>query len=80
MTRTALTILVLLGLTSSSVLAFASAHNDESLEQLIARADAAPPGEKPSLYIKIARHQADAADKAYMEATATPGTKPWAMW
>jgi len=75
MTRTALTILVLLGLTSSSVLAFASAHNDESLGQLIARADAAPPGEKPSLYIKIARYQADAADKAYMEGDSDAGNK-----
>jgi hypothetical protein len=74
MMRIALTILVLLGLTLP-VLALPAPHDDESLEQLIARADSASPGDKPSLYIKIARHQADAADKAYMEGDGDAGNK-----
>ena len=43
----------------------AFARTDETLQQMIARADAAPPGDRPALYIHIAREQADAADKAY---------------
>jgi hypothetical protein len=75
MMRIALTILALLGLASLSVLALAGAHSDESLEQLIARADSAPAGDRPSLYIKIARQQADAADKAYMQGDGDAGNK-----
>ena len=73
--RIALTILALLGLTSLSMLALPSAHNDESLEQLIARADSAPAGDRPSLYMHIARQQADAADKFYMDGDAESGNK-----
>ena len=43
------------------------ARNEESLEQLIARADSAPQGERPALYMRIARQQAEAADKLYQE-------------
>ena len=73
--RIALTILALLGLTSLSMLALPGAHNDESLEQLIARADSAPAGDRPSLYMHIARQQADAADKFYMDGDAESGNK-----
>jgi hypothetical protein len=75
MMRIALTILALLGLTSLSMLALPGAHNDESLEQLIARADSAPAGDRPSLYMHIARQQADAADKFYMDGDAESGNK-----
>ncbi len=46
---------------------------EESLEQMIARAESAPPGERPALYIHIARQQADAADKLYQAGNAEAG-------
>lgn len=49
------------------------ARTDETLQQMIARADSAPPGERPALYIHIAREQADAADKAYQAGNADAG-------
>src|ERR1700693_1600011 len=52
------------------------ARTDETLQQMIARADSAPPGERPALYIHIAREQADAADKAYQAGNAYAGNDP----
>jgi hypothetical protein len=49
------------------------ARGQENLEHLIARAESAPPGERPVLYIRIARQQADAADKFYQEGNAEAG-------
>ncbi len=57
------TILVLL--VSLSMTAFA--RNEESVDQLIARAESAPQGERPALYMRIARRQAEVADKLYQE-------------
>jgi hypothetical protein len=51
----------------------AFARTDETLQQMIARADAAPPGDRPALYIHIAREQADAADKAYQAGNSDAG-------
>src|SRR5262249_32680360 len=53
----------------------AVARGDESVQQLIARAEAAPAGERPGLYMKIARQQADAADKAYQAGDAAAGNQ-----
>ena len=44
-------------------------------QQQIARADSAPPSERPALYIHIARQQADAADKLYQAGDAEAGNK-----
>jgi hypothetical protein len=73
MTRIRLTVLVVLAATSLAVCAFA--RTDESLEQLIARAQSAPAGEGPALYIKIARLQAESADKLYVAGDADGGNK-----
>jgi hypothetical protein len=62
---------VLMLLVSISLAAFA--RNEESLDQLIARAESAPQGERPALYIRIARQQADVADKLYQEGNAEAG-------
>jgi hypothetical protein len=43
----------------------AVAGKDESLDQLIARAESARPEDRPALYLEIARQKADAADKLY---------------
>jgi hypothetical protein len=51
----------------------AFARTDETLQQMIARADAAPPGDRPALYIHIAREQEDAADKAYQAGNSDAG-------
>lgn len=47
--------------------------NEQSLDQKIAHADAAPLGERPALYIHIARQQAEAADKFYQAGNAEAG-------
>jgi hypothetical protein len=73
MMRIRVIILVFLALTSLAALARPLARNDESLDQLIARAESAPPGERPGLYIQIARQQADSADKLYREGNAEGG-------
>jgi hypothetical protein len=72
MMRIRVIILVFLALTSLAALARPLARNDESLDQLIARAESAPPGERPGLYIQIARQQAEAA-KLYREGNAEGG-------
>lgn len=53
----------------------AFAFNDESLEQLIARSESASAGERPTLYIKIARLQAESADKFYQAGDSDAGNK-----
>ena len=73
--RVRIIVLVFLALTSLTALARPLARNDESLEQLIARAESAPPGERPGLYIQIARQQAEAADKLYREGNAEAGSE-----
>ncbi|HMJ22328.1 MAG TPA: hypothetical protein VK513_10485 [Terriglobales bacterium] len=69
MTRIWVTILVLMALSCLSVLA----RTEESLEQLIARAESAPPGDRPGLYIQIARQQAESADKLYQAGNSEAG-------
>ena len=69
MTRIWVTILVLMALSCLSVLA----RTEESLEQLIARAESAPPGDRPGLYIQIARQQAESADKLYQAGDSEAG-------
>jgi hypothetical protein len=64
-----LTVLMLLA--AISLTSFA--HTEESLDQLIARAESAPPGERPALYVRIARQRADAADKFYKAGDAEAG-------
>ena len=64
MIRTRMTVLVL----SATICLWAVAYgtnNEESIEQRAAHADSAPIGDRPALYIHIAREQAEAADKAY---------------
>jgi hypothetical protein len=68
-------VLVFLALSSLAALARPLARNDENLSQLIARAESAPPGERPGLYIQIARRQAEAADKLYREGNAEAGSQ-----
>jgi len=73
--RIRIIVLVFLALTSLTALARPLARNDENLSQLIARAESAPPGERPGLYIQIARQQAEAADKLYREGNAEAGSQ-----
>ncbi|MGH9501842.1 MAG: hypothetical protein ACRD20_03235 [Terriglobales bacterium] len=54
-------ILVLLALASLAAFGL----KEESLDELIARAEAARPNDRPALYIEIARRKAEAADKLY---------------
>jgi hypothetical protein len=69
--RIRVTILVLLAVVSLARFVRA----DDALQQQIARADSAPPSERPALYIHIARQQADAADKLYQTGDAEAGNK-----
>jgi hypothetical protein len=46
---------------------------DESLDQLIARAESARPEDRPVLYLEIARQKAEAADKLYNVGNAEAG-------
>jgi hypothetical protein len=46
---------------------------EDSLDQLIARAEAARPEDRPALYIEIARRKAAAADKLYDAGNAEAG-------
>ena len=62
---------VLMLLAAISPVSFA--RTEEALDQLIARAESASPGERPALYIRIARQQADAADKFYQAGDAAAG-------
>lgn len=51
----------------------AFARKDETLDELIARAESARLQDRPSLYIQIARRQAEAADKFYETDNAEAG-------
>jgi hypothetical protein len=52
----------------------AFAGTNESLDQLIARAESARPEDRPALYLEIARQKADAADKFYHDGNVEAGT------
>jgi hypothetical protein len=67
--RTRISILTLLAL--ASVPAFAG--KEESVDQLIARAESAQPNDRPALYLKIADLKAKAADKLYDDGNAEAG-------
>jgi hypothetical protein len=51
----------------------AFAMKDESLDQLIARAETARPEDRPALYVEIARQKADIADQSYHDGNAEAG-------
>jgi hypothetical protein len=66
----------LAALTGAALPAFAApgfATKDESLDQLIARAEAARPEDRPALYVEIARQKADLADQSYHDGNAEAG-------
>ncbi len=52
----------------------AGAARDESLGQLISRAESARPEDRPALYLEIARQKADIADQSYRAGDAEAGT------
>jgi len=49
------------------------AGKDESMEQLIARAESARPEDRPALYLEIARQKAETADEFYRTGNADAG-------
>jgi hypothetical protein len=66
----------LAALTGAALPAFAApafATKDESLDQLIARAEAARPEDRPALYVEISRQKADRADQSYRDGNAEAG-------
>jgi len=66
MTRTRVAILALLVAAALAAFGWKTvAAKDETLDQLIARADSARPEDRPALYLEIARQKAEAADKFY---------------
>ncbi len=67
--RTRIFILALLAL--AFLPAFAG--KEESVDQLIARAESAQPNDRPALYLKIADLKAKAADKLYDDGNADAG-------
>ena len=79
MMRTRVSILVLL--VAASLTAFvlataapaASAAKDESLDQLMARAESARPEDRPAIYLEIARQKAETADQLYKDGNAEAG-------
>ena len=48
---------------------------DESIQQMAAHAEAASPGDRPGLYMKIAHQQAESADKFYQSGDSEAGSK-----
>jgi hypothetical protein len=66
MPRIRVTILALFALALLMGSVCSLARGEESVAQLISRADSAPPGNRPALYVRIARQQAEAADKFYL--------------
>ena len=52
----------------------AFAAKDESLDQLVARAESARPEDRPALYLEIARQKADTADQFYHSSNPEEGT------
>ena len=53
--------------------ASALAAKDESIEQLIARAESARPEDRPALYLEVARQKAETADQFYRAGNADAG-------
>ncbi|MGA9812505.1 MAG: hypothetical protein WBQ64_07000 [Terriglobales bacterium] len=64
-------IFILAFLAAASLTAFAAA--EESVDVLIARAESAPPNDRPALYLKIADLKAKAADQLYNDGNADAG-------
>ncbi len=79
MMRFRVSVLVFLVAASLAAFAFtavalpAVTGKDESLDQLIARAESARPEDRPALYLDIARQKAEAADKLYNAGDAEAG-------
>jgi hypothetical protein len=79
MMRFRVSVFVLLVAASLAAFAFtavalpAVTGNDESLDQLIARAESARREDRPALYLDIARQKAEAADKLYNAGDAEAG-------
>ncbi len=67
--RTRIFILTLLAVASLA----AFARDEESLDQLIARAESARPEDRPALYLKIALLKSEVADKSYADGNAEAG-------
>jgi len=67
--RTRIFILALLVVASLAALA----AREESVDELIARAESAQPNDRPALYLKIAHLKAEAADKLYDDGNADAG-------
>jgi hypothetical protein len=66
MTRTRVAIIALLVAATLAAFGWKTvAAKDETVDQLIARADSARPEDRPALYLEIARLKAEAADKLY---------------
>jgi hypothetical protein len=66
MTRTRVAIITLLVAATLAAFGWKTvAAKDETVDQLIARADSARPEDRPALYLEIARLKAEAADKLY---------------
>jgi hypothetical protein len=63
--RIRVTVLTLLGLASLIALAQPPGRIEGTIDQLIARAESAPLGERPGLYLQIAKRQAESADRSY---------------
>ena len=55
--------IIIPALLAISIIAFAS--RAETLQELIARADAAKPADRPALYVEVAERQLESADKLY---------------
>jgi hypothetical protein len=74
MMRIRVSILVLLVASSLAAIALpVFAAKDESLDQLMARAESARPEDRSALYLEIARQKAEAADKLYQTGNAEAG-------
>jgi hypothetical protein len=74
MMRIRVSILVLLVASSLAAIAVpVFAARDESLDQLMARAESARPEDRSALYLEIARQKAEAADKLYQTGNAEAG-------
>ncbi len=71
--RIRLNMFVLLALAGLVPAPQALARSDDSLEQMVARAESAPPKDRPARYIQIAREQAETADKLYQAGNADAG-------
>lgn len=69
--RTRFPILMFLLVAAVAVLAFTG--KNETVEQLIARAEIVRPEDRPALYTEIARRKAEAADKFYNDGNADAG-------